>query len=111
VIVHGDRRKFCTALVTFDGEALRSWSESQGYSGSYAELAMRPEARELVQTAVDEVNATLPRYATVKRFAVLPADLSQEAGHLTPSLKVRRKAVEQAYKDVLDALYDDADEG
>jgi long-chain acyl-CoA synthetase len=110
VIVHGDRRKFCTALVTFDAEALRSWSESKGYSGSYAELAMRPEAQELVQTALDEVNATLPRYATVKRFAVLPSDLTQEAGHLTPSLKVRRKAVEETYKNVLDSLYDDAND-
>jgi long-chain acyl-CoA synthetase len=111
VIVHGDRRKFCTALITFDAEALQSWAQSKGYSGTYADLAVRPEVRDLVQTALDEVNATLPRYATVKRFAVLPADLTQEAGLLTPSLKVRRKAVEQAYKDVLDALYDDADEG
>jgi long-chain acyl-CoA synthetase len=108
VIVHGDRRKFCTALVTFDEDALRAWADRHGHSGSYAELAMRPEARELVQSALDEVNETLPRYATVKSFAVLPADLTQEAGHLTASLKVRRKAVEQAYKGVLDALYAEA---
>jgi long-chain acyl-CoA synthetase len=105
VIVHGDRRKFCTALVTFDAEALRSWADSRGHAGGYADLVRHPEAREIIQTALDEVNATLPRYATIKKFAILPADLTQEAGHLTASLKVRRRVVEDAYKDVLDSMY------
>jgi long-chain acyl-CoA synthetase len=108
VVVHGDGRPFCSALVTLDDEALQRWARAKGLSGSHAELAARPETHALVQTFIDQLNASLPSHATIKTFAVLASDLSLEAGELTTSLKVKRKAVEQKYRTVLDRLYQEA---
>ncbi len=106
VIVHGDRRNFVTALLTLDEEAIRPWAAAQGLGErSYAELAQDPAVVALVQAAIDGVNQQLARYETIKKFALLPRDLSIEAGELTPSLKVKRKAVEQKYAKLLDGLY------
>ena len=106
-IVHGDRRNYCTALLTVDEEAIAKWAADHGQGGkSYADLAASPEVRALLQGYVDQVNATLARYETIKKFAVLPQDLSIEAGELTPSLKVKRKAVEKKYAATLDGMYD-----
>jgi long-chain acyl-CoA synthetase len=106
VVVHGDNRNFCTALLTFDEEAVRKWAREQGLGDkSYAELAAEPRTEALIRPFVDQLNAGLPSYETIKKFALLPAELTQEAGELTPSMKVRRKVVEQKYKHVLDAFY------
>ncbi len=106
VVVHGDNRNYCTALVTLDEEALRKWARENGREGKpYAELAALPEVHALLQPYVDQLNRELPSYETVKKFAVLPADFSQDSGELTASLKVKRKAVEKKYKTVLDGLY------
>jgi long-chain acyl-CoA synthetase len=105
VVVHGDRRKYVSALVSFDPDALAKWGEQSGLSGDYAALAARPEAHALLEPYIARVNATLPSYATVKKFAVLPADLTLEEGDLTSSLKVKRKAVEKKYAALLDRLY------
>jgi len=74
-----------------------------------ANITLPPEARfasvDSVQRYVDEVNATLNRWETIKRFVVLDRDLSIEEGEMTPSLKVKRKVVEEHYQDQLDALY------
>ncbi len=108
VLVHGDRRKFVSALVTLDPEALRRWAAERGLAGrTPAELAASEEARALVQDAVDRLNATLPRFATVKRFAILPAELGEADGLVTPSQKLKRKAIEERYRAELDALYDE----
>ena len=74
--------------------------------GTYAELCRRPELQAAVQEILDKVNAELPSYSTLKRFAVMEADFSQETGELTPSLKVKRKHVSLKFKAVLDGLYD-----
>jgi long-chain acyl-CoA synthetase len=108
VVVHGDSRSFCSALITLDEEALARWAAGRGLAGSYAELAAHPDAHALIQRFVDQVNATLPGYATIRRFALLAADLTLESGDLTTSLKVKRKAVEQKYRPVLDRLYEEA---
>jgi len=106
VVVHGDRRNYCTALVTLDPEALAKWAAQKGLAGAaHAELTRRPEAVALVQQAVNELNATLPRYASLKKFTILPAEFSEKDGEVTPSQKLKRKAIEQRYKDVLDAMY------
>jgi long-chain acyl-CoA synthetase len=105
VLVHGDRRNFCSALITFDEEALKKWAADHGLSGSYAELAARPETRALIQSYVDQLNSRLPSYATIKKFAILSADLTVESGDLTTSLKLKRKAVEKKNKPILDSLY------
>jgi long-chain acyl-CoA synthetase len=106
-IVHGDQRKYLVVLLTVAEEPARKLLADQGVTvGSYAELSQRPELRAALQDILDKVNADLPSYSTLKRFAVMEADFSQETGELTPSLKVKRKFASQKYKAVLDSLYD-----
>jgi long-chain acyl-CoA synthetase len=106
VLVHGDRRNYVTALVTLDKDAMTTWAAEQGLSAlPLEELVRRAEVKDLVQRALDKVNATLPRFASVKRFAILPAEFSEAAGEVTPSQKLKRRVIEQRYKDVLDGLY------
>jgi long-chain acyl-CoA synthetase len=104
VLVHGHARRFVTALVTLDAAAVARWVEAEGVtlSGPASEDA-RVRAR--VQRAVDAVNAELPRFATVKRFEILPRDFSVAEGELTPTMKLRRRAVEEKYRAVLEGLY------
>jgi long-chain acyl-CoA synthetase len=109
IVVHGNNRNFCTALVTVEKDTTFAWAAEKGVTAAgYEQLASHPLVRALIQGFVDELNATLPSYATIKRFAILASDLSQEAGDLTPSLKVKRQAVEQKYKSILDGLYEGA---
>ena len=105
IVVHGDGRNFVSALVTLDEASIATWAEEQGISGSYAEIVSHPKTKEMVQKHIDDVNKQLPRWETVKKFEILPTDLTIESGELTPSLKVKRKVVEQKYSDMLDSFY------
>ncbi|OLT29132.1 AMP-dependent synthetase [Nocardiopsis sp. CNR-923] len=107
LVVHGDRRPYCVALVALDPEAIGSWAADNGRGGlDYAALTREAAVRELVQEAIDALNRDLPRHETVKRFTILPSDLSVEEGEITPSLKMRRRAIEEKYRDLLDAMYE-----
>jgi long-chain acyl-CoA synthetase len=106
VIVHGDGRRYVTALVTVDEAAARRFAADAGIALAEP-VATDPRIRARIDRAVALVNADLPRFATVKRHAILPRDLSIDAGELTPTLKVRRRACERAYRAVLDALYEE----
>ncbi|MGW4471856.1 AMP-dependent synthetase/ligase [Nonomuraea sp. NPDC004354] len=108
VFVHGDRRNFCTALVTLDMEVVRPWAAAEGLPGDPEKLRDHPRMREEVDKAIKEVNAGLASYETIKDFAILADDFTVEAGELTPSLKIKRKVVEQHYGETLDAFYKDA---
>jgi long-chain acyl-CoA synthetase len=106
VVVHGDKRNYVTALITLDPLALQSWAEEQGLAGKpVAELVQEPRVRALVQSAVDQMNAQLPRFAALKRWALLPQEFTEAAGEVTPSQKLKRKVIEQRYRAVLDGLY------
>ncbi|MEV2274865.1 AMP-binding protein [Nocardiopsis sp. NPDC049922] len=108
LVVHGDRRPYCVALVALDPEAIDSWAADNGLGGlDYTALTREPAVRELVQEAIDTLNRDLPRHETVKRFAILPNELSVEEGEITPSLKMRRRAIEEKYRDLLDGMYED----
>jgi long-chain acyl-CoA synthetase len=106
VLVHGDRRSFISALVTLDPEAVGRWAARNGLGGADpAALSRRPEVKALVQAAFDEMNSTLPRFAAVKRFTILPRELSEAEGEVTPSQKLKRKVIEARYAAELDAMY------
>jgi long-chain acyl-CoA synthetase len=106
VLVHGHARRFVTALVTLDAAAAARWADAERLTlAQPASRDLRVLAR--VQRAVDAVNAELPRFATIKRFALLPEDLSVAGGELTATMKLRRRAVEEKYRRVLDALYEE----
>ena len=108
VVVHGDKRKFCTALITLDSEALKDFAQQNSLgSDSYAALTRRPEVRKAVEQAIEDCNRQLAKYETIKKFAILEHDFSQESGELTPSLKIKRKLINQRYSHVFDGFYDE----
>jgi long-chain acyl-CoA synthetase len=106
IVVHGDGRNFVSALVTLDPDSIQEWAEQNGLGGkSYGEIATSQQAKDMVQGYIEQVNAELPRWETVKKFHILEEDLSIEKGELTPSLKVKRKVVEKKHMDVLNEFY------
>lgn len=106
IVVHGENRNFVSALITLDPDTVQAWAESAGLSGkSYQELVESEVTRRRVQQAIDELNAKLNRWETIKKFVILPNELTVDDGEMTPSLKVRRRAVEERYSETLDALY------
>jgi long-chain acyl-CoA synthetase len=105
-IMIGDRRPFPVMLVVPDFDALAVWAEEADVDAAdRAALAAHPRLRELLEREVRERLAAAARYEQPKRVAVLPAELTIEEGLLTPSLKVRRRAVETRYRDVIEGLY------
>ena len=105
-VVHGDKRKYLTALVTLNPEKLREKAREWGIPHqSLAELVQHPRIQEAVKKIIDEKNQLLPKYETIKRFAVLDQDFSIEGGELTPTLKVKRKVINERYQDVIERLY------
>ena len=107
MVVHGEGRKFVSALVTLDPEAVTTWAEQvPGLAGKeYEQIVASATAREMVQEYVDQVNARLGRWETIKKFEILRSDLTVEAGDLTPSLKIKRKVVEDKNRSILDGFY------
>lgn len=103
----GEGRPYVTALLALDPDKLRAWADKRGLgSASYAEPATRPEIRASIQRYVDRVNARLGEWETIKRFALLPEELTVESGVVTPTLKVKRKAVLEKYAGLVEGLYD-----
>ena len=106
LVVVGDGRHYASALITLDADAVAPWAAGRGLAGQgYAEIVTSDAARVMVQGYVDELNAGLNRWETIKRFTVLERDLTVEEGELTPSLKLRRKAVVERYGQEIDELY------
>jgi len=106
VVLIGMARNFCTLLVTLDPDAIKGWTAGTPLEGRpYAEVAASDQAREMVGGYVASLNEKLNRWETIKKFAILPRDLSIEDGDLTPSLKVKRKVVETAFASQIDEMY------
>ncbi len=106
MVVHAEGRNYATALVTLDPEALAQWATAREVGVTdYPELTALPAVRDYVQSCMDQVNSRLNRWETVKDFRILDRDLSVEAGEVTPSLKVRRRVVEDTYRRLLDSMY------
>jgi long-chain acyl-CoA synthetase len=105
-LVIGQARNYCTMLVTLDPDALVGWVADGPLAGrGYSEIVSSPTAQEMVAEYVAQLNERLNRWETVKRFAILPRDLSIEDGELTPSLKVKRRMVEQTFAEDIEKMY------
>ncbi|WP_328476225.1 long-chain fatty acid--CoA ligase [Actinoplanes sp. NBC_00393] len=106
MVVYGDGRNYVTALIDLDPVAVRTWATANGVTGeTHADLVRSPQVQAAVDGYVTELNSALGRWETVKRFTILERNLSVENGDLTPSLKLRRRIVEQRNAHLLDKLY------
>lgn len=109
VLVHGDKRNYCSMLITLDADAIKAWAKDAGLETlSYEELSKHQAVHTMMETYIKTLNESLMSYESIKKFAILPKDLTIEDGDLTPSQKMKRKAVETKYMHVLDGLYSDA---
>ncbi|WUH93957.1 AMP-dependent synthetase/ligase [Streptomyces sp. NBC_00433] len=105
-MVVGDARPFVAALITLDEEFLPQWAAQHGKTGSTAaQLAADPDLLAAIQHAVDEGNTAVSQAESVRKFRVLPAQFTEESGHLTPSLKLKRNVVLADYAADVEALY------
>jgi long-chain acyl-CoA synthetase len=104
VVVHGDQRKYVTALITLSIENARSWATEQGLAEDEP-LHAHPKVKARIQQAVDALNAKQASYSSIKKFIILENDFTQDRGELTPTLKVKRKVVTERYKKLLDGMY------
>ena len=106
VMVYGDRRPYPVALITVNPEELQKFAREQGVlTSDPAVVAKHPKIVERVGRIVEEKNTQLQSYAKIKKFAVLPADFTQEGGELTPTLKVKRRVVSDKYRAAIEELY------
>jgi long-subunit acyl-CoA synthetase (AMP-forming) len=101
----GDQRKYISALLTLDEEAVKSWAEKQGIDGDVAEIAESEELIAEIQKGMDAANEDLARVEQIKRFKVLPADWQPGGDELTPTMKLKRKPIAEKYADEIEALY------
>jgi long-chain acyl-CoA synthetase len=106
VAVIGDRRKFLVALIVPAFEALADWAHRRGIADvTPAGLVKNPEVRKKYHEIVEKFNSEFGRVEQIKEFALLDVPFTQESGELTPTLKVKRRVVEQKYRDVIESLY------
>jgi len=106
-VVIGQARNYCTMLVTLDPEAIAGWAAGGPHEGRpYAEIVASPEAHAMVEGYVKELNAKLNRWETIKKFTILPRDLTIEDGEMTPSLKIKRRGVETNFAAEIDKMYE-----
>jgi long-chain acyl-CoA synthetase len=105
-VVVGDRRPYVAALITLDMEGVSHWRRMNGKHPVPAELLTGDaELRAVLQRAVDEANKLVSRPESIRRFAVLPVDFTEEAGQLTPSMKLRRAVILRDFAREIEALY------
>ena len=105
-IVIGDRRPYLIALLTLDPEEVPAFAEEHGLAVD--DVPASAEMKADVQATVDGVNAKVGPVEQIKYFHILPHDLSQETGELTPTLKVKRNIVNEKFADVVDSVYKNA---
>ncbi|MET8802251.1 AMP-dependent synthetase/ligase [Streptomyces sp. NPDC004546] len=106
ILVHGADRNYCTALIALDELAILDWAKENGLEGKpYADVVAAPQTVEMVDGYVQQLNAGLQKWQTIKKFRLLPRDLDVEHGEITPSLKLKRPVVEREYKHLIEEMY------
>jgi long-chain acyl-CoA synthetase len=106
-VVISQARNYCTMLVTLDPDAIVGWAAGTPLEGkSYEEISTSAEARAMVAGYIEELNTKLNRWETVKKFTILHRDLTIEDGEMTPSMKIKRRSVEQNFAGEIDKMYE-----
>ena len=107
-VLIGDRRPFISALISPNEEELPKWAAQRGLGDlGLEDLTRHPELRAEYAALINTTNEGLARYEQIKKFEVLPLMLSIDGGHLTPTLKVKRRVVEKDYADLIESIYAD----
>jgi long-chain acyl-CoA synthetase len=107
VVMVGNRRNFPAALVVPNFEALEAWAKQKGLAfGSREELVASPEVAHHYKDVIAALTADLAQFEKIKKISLLPREFSLEAGELTPSLKVKRRVIEEKYKELIDRMYE-----
>jgi long-chain acyl-CoA synthetase len=107
VVVVGQARNFCTMLITLDPDAATGWAAATSLAGRpYADIVRSSEAEAFVAQHVKELNAKLNKWETIKKFTILPRDLTIEDGEMTPSMKVKRRGVETNFAAEIAKMYE-----
>jgi long-chain acyl-CoA synthetase len=102
----GDKRKYLTGLIMIDEDNVVKYAQDNKIQFStYKDLTQSPEIKRLIQREVDAVNETLARVEQVKKFTILPKKLYEEDGEVTPTMKVKRKYINEAFSDLIEAMY------
>jgi long-chain acyl-CoA synthetase len=105
-VVVGQARNFVTMLISLDEDAIMGWAANGPLSGkSYSEVVGATETERMIEGYVKELNLKLNRWETIKKFSILPRDLSIEAGEVTPSMKIKRRSVETNFAEQIDQMY------
>jgi long-chain acyl-CoA synthetase len=105
-VLIGDRRPYITTLISPNFEELERWASARGIAAAdRTDLIAQQQVRDLFREAVDATNSGLARYEQIKRFRLLPVTLSIDDGHLTPTLKVKRRVIEQEFAPLIDEMY------
>lgn len=106
-MVVGDKRPFAAAVITLDAEALPAWNAERGKPVSHraADLLDDTDLRAEVQRAVDAANQSVSKAEQIRKFRILPVELTEEAGQLTPTLKLKRAVVAKEFAAEIEALY------
>jgi len=104
-VVVGDRRPYLVGLVTLDPEEAAAYANENGLDQTPEQLAANPDVKASIMAHVDQINQNFARVEQVKKIAILPHDLSQESGELTPTLKVKRAVVAAKHEDEIEKLY------
>jgi long-chain acyl-CoA synthetase len=105
VVVIGDRRPFLSALITLDEEKAPGWAKEQGIEGDLAAIANNERTLKEIEAAINEVNQKLAKVEGVKKIRVLERDFLQEENEITPTMKVKRKTINEIYGDVIEDIY------
>ncbi len=106
--VIGDRRPFVSALVVLDAESALPWAQARGLPQNLEHLAQSPEVDAEVQSYIDEINRHLNNAERIKKYAILPREWTVDSGELTPTMKMKRKVVNQRYAAAIERLYGEA---
>jgi long-chain acyl-CoA synthetase len=104
-VMHGDQRPYPVVLITLDEEEIATYAREHNLPEDTSKLCEESSVREMIGEQVERANRRYAPVEQVKKFVILPHDLTQETGELTPTLKVKRNVVATKYADVLDALY------
>jgi long-chain acyl-CoA synthetase len=105
-VVIGQARNYVTMLITLDPDAIAAWAAGGPLAGrGYADIVAAPETEAMVAGYVKELNSKLNRWETIKKFAILPRDLTIEHGEITPSMKIKRRGVEANFTEQIEKMY------